>query len=83
MARRYMQKNDRTVTVIVPDNQGPHLPGDQVMLLFQSVRELLINSLKHAGTDEATVTMEQHDGNLFITVSDKGNGFDLAAAGAP
>ena len=49
------------------------------MLLFQSVRELLINSLKHAGTDEATVTMEQHDGNLFITVSDKGNGFDLAA----
>ena len=78
----YMQKNDQTVSVIVPDNQGPHLPGDQAMLLFQSVRELLINSLKHAGTDEATVTMEQHDGNLSITVSDKGNGFDLAAAAA-
>ena len=79
----YMQKNDQTVTVIVPDNQGPHLPGDQVILLFQSVRELLINSLKHAGTDEATVIMEQHDGNLSITVSDKGNGFDPAAAGTP
>ncbi|HEU5407469.1 MAG TPA: response regulator, partial [Nitrospira sp.] len=78
----YMKKYEQTVTVNVPENEGLRLPEDQVMLLFQSVRELLINSSKHAGTGEATVIMEQSDGNLSITVSDKGEGFDLAAAAA-
>ncbi|HEX6725725.1 MAG TPA: PAS domain S-box protein, partial [Nitrospira sp.] len=78
----YMKKHAQTVTVIVPDDEGPQLPEDQVMLLFQSVRELLINSSKHAGTGEATVTMEQRDGNLSITVRDNGIGFDHAAAAA-
>ncbi len=78
----YMKKHEQTVTVTVPDSRGPQLPEDQAMLLFQSVRELLINSSKHAGTGEATVTMEQHKDNLSITVSDNGRGFDLAAAAA-
>ncbi|HEY5931663.1 MAG TPA: response regulator, partial [Nitrospira sp.] len=56
------------------------LPEDQIILLFQSVRELLINSSKHAGTGEATVRMEQRDGLLKIDVRDEGAGFDLAAA---
>ena len=34
------------------------LPDDQAVLLFQSVRELLINVAKHAGTDRATVTLK-------------------------
>jgi PAS domain S-box-containing protein len=78
----YMKKHEQTVTVTVPGSRGPQLAEHQVMLLFQSVRELLINSSKHAGTGEATVTMEQHEDNLSITVSDKGKGFDLAAAAA-
>ena len=53
------------------------LPDDQAVLLFQSVRELLINVAKHAGTDRATVTLkvdpEQH---LRIEVQDHGRGFD-------
>jgi signal transduction histidine kinase len=53
------------------------------VLLFQSVRELLINSSKHAGTSEVTVRMEQCHGYLQIEVRDEGAGFDLAAAGAP
>jgi signal transduction histidine kinase len=46
----YMRKHEQTVTVTVPEGEGPELPDDQVMLLFQSVRELLINALKHAET---------------------------------
>lgn len=79
----YMKKHEQTVTVRVPEGNDVQLPEDQFILLFQSVRELLINSSKHAGTGQATVAMEQVDGELRITVSDEGAGFDLAAAGTP
>src|SRR5512138_2053059 len=46
------------------------------MLLFQSVRELLFNVVKHAGILEAKVTLESVDDHGSITVSDKGKGFD-------
>ncbi|HJT19494.1 MAG TPA: GAF domain-containing protein [Nitrospira sp.] len=78
-------KHDFAVTVTVSDNPGFLLPEDQTVLLFQSVRELLINSWKHAGTGEAAVSLEYveyGDGLLRITVTDNGTGFDLAAAAA-
>ncbi len=78
----YMKKYNQTVTVKVPKGTEMPLPEDHAMLLFQSVRELLINSSKHAGTGQATVIMEQGDENLRIIVSDDGAGFDLAAATA-
>jgi signal transduction histidine kinase len=53
------------------------------VLLFQSVRELLINSSKYAGTGEATVSLEQCGGQLRIQVRDEGVGFDPTAAAAP
>ncbi|HSL30931.1 MAG TPA: PAS domain S-box protein [Anaerolineales bacterium] len=46
------------------------------MMLFQSMRELLFNVVKHAGVLEARVTLEQIDGRGRITISDDGNGFD-------
>lgn len=55
------------------------LPDDQAMLLFQSVRELLINVAKHAATDRATVILRVDDDRLHIEVQDPGQGFDVAA----
>ena len=53
------------------------LPDDQSVLLFQSVRELLINVAKHAGTDRATVLLKvDPDQRLRIEVQDHGRGFD-------
>ena len=49
------------------------------MLLFQSIRELLFNVVKHAGILEAKVTLEQVHGQGRITVSDDGKGFDTEA----
>ncbi|MGE3978062.1 MAG: PAS domain S-box protein [Nitrospira sp.] len=77
----YMKKYEQMVTVKVPNGKEVQLPEDQVTLLFQSVRELLINSSKYAGTGQATVTMESVDGDLHITVSDDGAGFALAPDG--
>jgi signal transduction histidine kinase len=74
-----MEKYDMAVCITVPD-QEVKLPEDQCTLLFQSVRELLINSAKHARAGEAAVDMTLDDGRIKIIVSDKGQGFDLAAA---
>ena len=76
----YMKKYDLTVTVTVPD-ENLMLPEDQTLLLFQSVRELLINSWKHAGTGEASVTVKRDLNVLRIEVHDNGKGF--AAAETP
>jgi signal transduction histidine kinase len=74
-----MEKSDMAVCITVPD-QEVNVPEDQCTVLFQSVRELLINSAKHARAGQAVVNMTLDDGRIKITVSDKGQGFDLAAA---
>ncbi|MGZ8422453.1 MAG: sensor histidine kinase, partial [Nitrospira sp.] len=77
----YMKKYDLVVMVTVP-HEEVRLPEEQILLLFQSVRELLINSAKHAGTGQADVALEERNGHLHITVHDDGAGFDLAAVAA-
>ena len=70
--REYMQKHSMTVTVRAPE-EDVILPEEQKILLFQSVRELLINASKHARTDQATVTLEQLNGELRMRCVMKGS----------
>ena len=49
------------------------------MLVFQSVRELLFNVVKHSGTLQAQITFEQVNDTARITISDRGKGFDSEA----
>lgn len=72
-----MQRRQLTVTVQVPVEDYPKLPDDQALLVFQSIRELLINTSKHSGVGEATVLLGRRDGELRIDVCDKGRGFDV------
>jgi signal transduction histidine kinase len=52
------------------------------VLLFQSVRELLMNVVKHAGVMRADVRLSRFGaGGVRITVSDRGSGFDTALLG--
>jgi DNA-binding NarL/FixJ family response regulator/two-component sensor histidine kinase len=55
------------------------LPEDLKVLLFESVRELLFNVVKHANTRSAVINMRRFDGSLQVTVSDQGVGFDPTA----
>lgn len=55
------------------------LSDEQEMLLFQSVRELLMNTVKHARTRSATVNLYRSDGHMRIVVQDQGCGFDVTA----
>ena len=60
------------------DGQPKPLDNDIRVLVFQAVRELLINITKHAQARHASVCMKRHDGNLRITVVDDGVGFDTS-----
>jgi PAS domain S-box-containing protein len=51
---------------------------DIQILLFQAVRELLINVVKHAKAIEASVSIRAFGDHLRITVRDDGVGFDVS-----
>ena len=58
------------------------LPQDIKLLLFESVRELLFNVVKHAHTRSARINVRRVDGLLQVVVSDHGVGFDPTAVPA-
>jgi two-component system CheB/CheR fusion protein len=53
-------------------NLNEHVSG----LLFDSVRELLFNVVKHSGVNHATVKLERSEKKGRITIRDSGKGFD-------
>jgi PAS domain S-box-containing protein len=54
------------------------LSEEIMLLLFQSLRELLFNIVKHAGVKNASVEVADRDGRIIMTVADRGRGFDPA-----
>ncbi|MBA2485728.1 MAG: response regulator [Nitrospira sp.] len=73
-----MQQRNLTVKLELK-SETLSLPEEQAVLLFQSIRELLMNVVKHAGTTQARISVEHVSDRLSITVSDQGAGFDLFA----
>ena len=80
LADQMRQQYQLSVQVDVQTGLSVTLPEDQSVLIFQSIRELLINVAKHARVDQASVRMEQRDGRLVIAVIDEGLGSDQASS---
>ena len=76
LADQMRQQYQLSVQVDVQPGLSPTLPEDQSVLIFQSIRELLINVAKHARVDQAAIRMEQREGRLVIAVMDEGLGSD-------
>jgi CheY-like chemotaxis protein/anti-sigma regulatory factor (Ser/Thr protein kinase) len=81
---RWMQQKHRLLVEIdvEPDEEGLDAPGANEIriLLFEAVRELLFNIVKHAQVDRACVRMTYlEDDRIEITVSDAGAGFAPAS----
>ena len=77
-----MRRQGLLVQVEVVGASTLALTNDCAVLLFQSVRELLMNALKHAGCQKVVIRLQQDENRLGIEVRDDGIGFDLAAAGS-
>lgn len=77
-SRWAMDKHGLTVRVSADDEVDTQ--SDEIrVLLFQTVRELLLNVVKHAKVDGATITMDRPEvDQIQITVADEGVGFDPA-----
>jgi two-component system CheB/CheR fusion protein len=76
LARQMEEKHGLRVDVQATDEPED---DDIRVFLFQCVRELLFNVVKHAQVPLAQVRLGRLDeGRIIITVSDRGKGFDLA-----
>ncbi len=65
-------------------DEVPSLPEETRVTIFECVRELLFNVIKHAGVSCATVELKAiEDSGLRVTVRDQGCGFDPSRAAAP
>lgn len=69
------------LTVHVQATDDVPVPGEDLrVLLFQIVRELLFNVVKHAGVSQAIVSLSRADHHIHVEVTDRGGGFEVGAA---
>lgn len=76
LASQLMDKHQFSVHVRC--DAGAEPAAEEIrLLLFECVRELLFNAVKHAGVHEAQVTLGHEDnGSIRLVVRDQGAGFD-------
>ncbi|MDG3002550.1 GAF domain-containing sensor histidine kinase [Paludisphaera mucosa] len=58
------------------------LPKDVALCIYRVAQEALRNVVKHAATDEASVSLVRVGRELVLTVRDRGVGFDATEAGS-
>lgn len=69
-----MKKHGLLVTLSTSDDRI-FLPEGHAVALFQSIRELLFNVLKHANVDQATINVTTpNEDEIHVTVEDRGTG---------
>jgi signal transduction histidine kinase len=60
-----------------------NLTADVRVILFQAIRELLNNVVKHSKARNANITIDTQNGHIRAQVKDDGTGFDPRILGAP
>ena len=61
---------------------GSAVPADEAtrVILFRSIRELLINAAKHAGARQVHIGLERDEDHVLASVGDDGVGMDVTVA---
>lgn len=63
--------------LVVEGVEGEELPEDCRAIVYRAVRELLMNTLKHAQATRVLVTLERDAQGTTVVVHDDGVGFDV------
>jgi PAS domain S-box-containing protein len=79
---RKFQQEHRIQTRFHDDGQPKPLDENFRVVLFQSVRELLVNVVKHARASHVQVLLRRDADALRIIIEDDGIGFDVSGASA-
>jgi signal transduction histidine kinase len=77
LAHQFSEERGLTCTVDTSDSYYP-LSEQMKILLYRSVRELLVNAAKHAQADSVQIRVQRVDNDIEITVEDNGTGFDAS-----
>ena len=75
---RHTRQKHGLSTDFKSDGRPKPLSDDIRVLLFQAVRELLVNVVKHAQARNATVSTRKVGNQIQVTVEDDGVGFDTS-----
>ena len=80
LARHMSERHSLHVEVDASEIETPEgLTEDRRVLLFQSVRELLFNVVKHAGVDRARIGLRLFEDRVEVVVEDAGCGLSRSA----
>ena len=79
---RQMREQHGLSTEFRGDGQSKPLDDNVRVLLFQAVRELLVNVAKHAQARNVTVSTQMAGDEIRVDVEDDGVGFDVSQAGS-
>lgn len=65
----------------ISDDQPANLTEELKIVLFQSIRELLVNIVKHANAQQVKIRWVVLNNEIELTVEDDGIGFDVTEVG--
>lgn len=82
LAERFHDRNG-VLCAFENDRLAKPLDDDVCILLFQSVRELLVNSIQHAQARNVKICALREGDNIHITVEDDGGDFKTSERGFP
>jgi CheY-like chemotaxis protein len=75
----WMYDKYRLQVRVTADARADSVRKDVRTLLYESVREVIFNAVKHAQADRVTLDLALDDDQLRITIADEGIGFDPAS----
>ncbi len=76
LARRMKEQHGLEVDLSIGDDWVEPVDGDLKTFLFEAVRELLFNVVKHSGVLAARVALGRADGRGEVRIEDDGKGFE-------
>ena len=75
-----LKQHEQRLDVTVETDRACPVPDRAARdVLYHSIRELLFNVVKHAGTGAATISARRDGADVVVTVEDDGAGFDPSA----